>query len=59
MALDSFLLMEKRTKRWRTDASLDFMENSPYEVVFGLTKIDFQKVFFAFMMFGAMENNGQ
>lgn len=63
MALDndivnSFLLIEKRTKGWRRDASLDFMENYPYEVVFGLIEIDFQKIFFAFMVFGAMENNG-
>lgn len=64
MALDndivnSFLLIEKRTKGWRRDASLDFMENYPYEVVFGLIEIDFQKIFFAFMVFGATENNGQ
>ena len=59
MALDSFLPMEKRTKGWRRDASLDFMENFQYEFVFGLTEIDFQKIVFAFMVFGAMENNGQ
>lgn len=63
MALDndmvnSFLLMEKRTKGWRRDASLDLMENSPYDV-FGLTEVDFRKTFFAFMVFGATENNGQ
>lgn len=57
--LNSFLLMEKRTKGWRRDASLDFMENFPYDVVFGLTEVDFRKIFFAFMVFGATENNGQ